>query len=115
MNDVQLLVLILKKVELIDELIKKLAESNVTGGTIVEGSGMAEALLDMEELPAFGLLRQILGDNEKEPCKIMMFVLKDEQAITTRKTIKEVTGSLEEPNTGIMFAVPITYVEGIGE
>lgn len=115
MNDVQLLVLILKKEELIDELIKKLAESGVSGGTIIDGTGMAEALNDMEDLPAFGFIRQILGDNEKEPCKIMMFVLKDEKAITTRKTIKKVIGSLEEPNTGIMFAVPITNVEGIGE
>lgn len=111
----QLLVLILKKVELIDELIKKLAETGVSGGTIIDGTGMAEKLHDMEDLPAFGLLRQILGDNEKEPCKIMMFVLKDEQAVNTRKTIKKVIGSLKEPNSGIMFAVPITYVEGIGE
>lgn len=111
----QLLVLILKKVELIDELIKKLAESGVSGGTLIDGSGMAEKLHDMEDLPAFSLLRQILRDDEKEPCKIMMFVLKDEQAVDTRKTIKKVIGSLKEPNSGIMFAVPITYVEGIGE
>lgn len=111
----QLLVLILKEIELIDELVKRLAESGILGGTIIDGTGMAEKLHDMEDLPAFGLLRQILGDNEKEPCKIMMFVLKDEQIVSTRKTIKKVIGSLKEPNTGIMFAVPITYVEGIGE
>lgn len=45
----------------------------------------------------------------------MMFVLKDEQAVTTRAIIKEVIGDLKEPNTGIMFSVPITYVEGLGE
>jgi hypothetical protein len=111
----QLLVLILKKVELMEELIKKLAECGVTGGTILDGSGMAKALVNMEDLPVFGVLRQLLSDEEKEVCKVMMFVLKDEQVMTTRKTIKKVIGDLKEPNTGIMFAIPITYVEGLGE
>jgi len=112
----QLLVLILKKVELIEDLIRKLAECGVTGGTILNGTGMAKALVDMENLPIFGMLRQILGEEgEKEACKVMMFVLKDEQAIVTRETIKQVIGDLKEPNTGIMFSIPITYVEGLGE
>lgn len=111
----QLLVLILKKVELIEKLIKELAECGVTGGTILDGSGMAKALVNMEDLPVFGVLRQLLSDEEKEVCKVMMFVLKDEQVMTTRKTIKKVIGDLKEPNTGIMFAIPITYVEGLGE
>ncbi|HBI74320.1 MAG TPA: hypothetical protein DDY59_14235 [Lachnospiraceae bacterium] len=111
----QLLVLILKKVELMEELIKKLAECGVTGGTILDGSGMAKALVNMEDLPIFGVLRQLLSDEEKEVCKVMMFVLKDEQVMVTRETIKKVIGDLKEPNTGIMFAIPITYVEGLGE
>lgn len=110
----QLLVLILKKAETIDELIRKLAECGVTGGTILEGKGMANALVNMEDLPIFGMLRQILSDEEKEVCKVMMFVLKDEQIMTTRETIKREIGSLKKPNTGIMFAIPITYVEGFG-
>lgn len=111
----QLLVLILKKVELVDELIKKLAESGIPGGTILDGSGMANALVNMEDLPMFGMLRQLLKDEEKEICKVMMFVLKDEQVMETRRVIKNVIGNMKEPNTGIMFAIPITYVEGLGE
>lgn len=112
----QLLVLILKKVELIEDLIRKLAECGVTGGTILNGTGMAKTLVDMENLPIFGMLRQILGEEEeKDACKVMMFVLKDEQAVITRETIKKVIGDLKEPNTGIMFSIPITYVEGLGE
>ncbi|NLP35381.1 MAG: hypothetical protein GX359_09385 [Clostridiales bacterium] len=109
----QLLVLVLKKVELMDQLIKALAENGVTGGTILNGSGMAKALVNMEDLPIFGMLRQLLSEEEeKESCKVMMFVLKNKQAIETRKVIKDVIGDLKEPNTGIMFAVPISYVEG---
>jgi hypothetical protein len=111
----QLLILILKKVELMDKLIKSLAESGVKGGTILQGSGMAESLMNMEDLPMFGMLRRILSDEEKESCKVMMFVLHDEQVMITRGTIKKVIGDLSIPNTGIMFSIPITYVEGLGE
>lgn len=111
----QLLILILKKVNLMDEIIKQLAESGIKGGTILEGYGMAKALVNMEDLPIFGMLRYLLEDEDKFACKVMMFVLKDEQIKTTRETIKKVIGDLNIPNTGIMFSIPVTYVEGLGE
>lgn len=111
----QLLILILKKVDLMDKLLKKLAECGVKGGTILNGTGMANALVNMEDLPMFGILRSILEDEDKEEIKVLMFVLKDEQVMVTRNTIKSIIGDLSTPNTGIMFSIPITYVEGLGE
>lgn len=111
----QLLVLILKKVEVMNELLKGLVKAGVKGATILEGTGMAEALVDMEDLPLFGVLRRILADEEREASKVMMIVLKDEQVKATRDVIKEVIGDLSVPNTGIMFSIPITFVEGLGE
>ena len=110
----QLLVLILKKVELLDSLLKERANGGVNGATVVEGTGMAEALVNMEDLPMFGVLRNILKDEEKEISKILFFVCSDEEMIATRGIIKNVVGDLKAPNTGIMFSIPITYVEGIG-
>lgn len=114
-NNMQLLILILKKVELMEELLKQLAETGVKGGTVLEATGMAKSLANMEDLPMFGMLRHILTDEEKEKSKVMLFVLKDEQVMSTRETIKKVIGDLSVPNTGIMFSIPITYVEGLGE
>jgi len=111
----QLLVLILKKVELIDLLIKELVESGIKGGTILEGTGMAKELVSMEDLPIFGMLRSILTDDVKKPCKIMLFVLKDEQVKTARETIRDVVGDLNAPNSGILFSIPLNFVEGFGE
>lgn len=111
----QLLVLILKQVELMEQLIKELAEAGVSGGTILDGTGMAQSLVNMEDLPMFGVLRSMLSDDDKESCKVLLFVLKDELVMETRTAIKKVIGDLKEPNTGIMFSIPITYVEGLGE
>lgn len=111
----QLLILILKKIDLMEPLLKKLAESGVRGGTILEGTGMAKELVNMEDLPIFGMLRMLLAEDIKANSKVMMFVLNEEDALKARSTIKNVIGDLNIPNTGIMFSVPITYVEGLGE
>lgn len=107
--------LILKDVGSLDELLQKLIEAGVSGGTFIEGKGMANALVNMEDLPMFGGLRQMLSDEEKEVSNIMMFVLKDDQVMAIRSIIKNVIGDLNKPNTGIMFSIPLTYVEGLGE
>lgn len=106
---------ILKKIDLIDEIMKKLAETGVKGGTIVDGTGMAKALVNMDDIPIFGMLRHMLVDEEKLTSKLLIFVLKEEQVKVTRETIKEVIGDLSEPNTGIMFTIPIKDVEGFGD
>lgn len=111
----KILMLILKHVDLTNQIIHRLAESGVKGGTIIDGTGMANALLNMEDLPMFGMLRHILADDDKEMCKIMMFVLEDDQIDETKKIIRQVIGDLNKPNTGIMFSIPIMDVEGLGE
>ncbi len=110
----QLLVLILKRTEIFNELIHSLANKGITGATILDGTGMAEKLANMEDIPMFGALRSILAGEEKETCKVLLFAETDEQLETTRTVIKEVIGDIAAPNTGIMFALPITYVEGLG-
>lgn len=109
----QLLILILKKVDLVSQLVRYLAESGVKGGTILEGSGTAKELYDMEELPFFGILKMLLMEESNHSCKVMLFVLKDEQVKDTMDRIKEVVGDFNEPNTGIMFTLPILSVEGL--
>ena len=110
----QLLVLILKRTEIFNELMHRLANNGITGATILDGTGMAEKIANMEDVPMFGMLRSILAGDEKENCKVMLFAETEEQLETTKTVIKEVIGDITAPNTGIMFALPITYVEGLG-
>ncbi|MDE6026104.1 MAG: hypothetical protein K2G45_11710 [Lachnospiraceae bacterium] len=109
-----LLIVILKKAELITEICKELAEEGVHGGTILDGTGMASVIEKMDDLPIFGMLRSILADDdENETVKVMFFVMDDKEIEKARTTIRQVVG-LDEPNTGIMFAVPVSFVEGLG-
>ena len=110
----QLLTLILKSDRQLDEILRELAEEGVHGGTILDGHGMGEELVNMEDIPMFGMLRRVLKDEETPTCKVVLFVLKDEQIVEARKTIKKIV-NLKEPNSGIMFEIPITYVSGLAD
>ena len=109
----QLLVVILKNEALMDDILKKLAEEGVKGGTILEGKGMGEELANMEDLPMFGTLKKLLR-NDEDKTHVALFVIRDKLVVEARETVKSMV-NLKEPNTGIMFVVPITYVEGLGK
>lgn len=109
-----LLIVILKNAELVTEICKELAEEGVHGGTILDGTGMASVIEKMDDLPIFGMLRAILADDdEHDVVKVMMFVMDDAELTKARDIIRNVVG-LDEPNTGIMFALPVSFVEGLG-
>ena len=109
----QLLILILKQVGLIEDLLRKLAENNLNGCTIIDGHGMGEALAEMEDLPMFGALRAMMSTNNKQQTKILLMAVKDDQIVKTTNVIKSVVGDLSKPNTGIMLSVRVYYCEGL--
>lgn len=110
----ELLMVFLKRLELVDDVMHHLADVGIRGGTIVEGTGMAKCLADMESLPVFGMLRYLLSDEDKLKCKILLFAIDEEQVALAQEKIKEVVGDFNQPNTGVMFSIPIKNTVGFG-
>ncbi len=109
----QLLVLVLNKVEVLEELLTQMAAGGISGATILNSTGMATTLVHSEEdVPLFGILRKMLNP-DREESKTIFTVLKDEQIDTAKEIINRVTGGLANPNTGILFTLPINSVEGL--
>lgn len=109
-----LLTVILKKAELTNKICKELTEAGIHGGTIIDAVGMASILEKMDDLPIFGMLKSILADDDDhETVKVMLFVVSDDELEISKEVIHKTVG-LNEPNTGIMFAMPVTFVEGLG-
>ena len=42
-------------------------------------------------------------------------VLRDEQVDLAKNIVNKVTGGLDAPDSGIMFALPLTMVEGLNK
>lgn len=108
----KLLVFILNRVDKLEKLLCELSEAKISGATIVESTGMARALYNMEDGAFLGSLRLFL-DPEREENRMIFMVLNDEQIETVKRVIHEVVGDLSQPATGILFTMPIDSVEGL--
>ena len=108
----ELLVIILNKTDCLEKLLKKLAEGNIKGATILDSRGFAHSLLEIDELRFVASLRKLLDPFAKESKTIFM-VIEKEKIQTVSKIVNEVTGGLSKPDTGILFSVPVNYCEGL--
>ena len=104
--------IVLNKTECLDELLSKLSDSGIRGATIHESTGMAHSLDG--DIKFMTSLRLIL-DPQRESSKTIFMIIDEEQIQVVSKVVNQVTGGLNQPDTGILFCCPISYVEGLGE
>ncbi len=108
----QLVVLVLNQVEHLDEILEKFGEAGITGATFCESKGMARELAEHNEFRFLGSLRNILNPARKES-KTVFTVVPDEKIAVISGIVNEVTGGLSHPDTGVLFALPVSYTEGL--
>lgn len=113
----KLLTLILKKTELISDLNDELKNIGIHHGTIIDAKSMTNGLRAWSDdsIIIGGVLRRAKNFEYNEPCKILIFILEDEQLEEAKKVIEEVVGDIGKPGTAIMFTTPIDFAEGLGK
>ena len=112
----QLLLFILNKVEVLSELLAQLMNAGISGTTVVDCEGAMRVLghSDAEPPPIFGSLRQFLNP-QRENGKLILTVLTDAQVPVAKQIINQVVGGIEKPDTGIIVTMPLTSVEGLSD
>lgn len=104
---------ILTKPDLLHDLLDALNDNNIHGGTIFETKGMGTELARRSDYKVTGFLRSILSADDLTHSFTLMFVLKEERIELLKEVIKSVVGDLTEPDSGIIFGVPIDFIEGL--
>lgn len=109
----KLLVLVLNKVELLDELLEGFAKERISGATILNSLGMAHELYQSgyEDDSFLGSLRALL-EPEHEESRTVFAVLKEEEVDKAIRVIEGVVGDLSQPDTGIVFTLPVDFIKG---
>ncbi len=109
----QLLVVVLNKVEKLDDLLLELSDNGIRGGTIIDTMGMIKTLAnDHSEIPLFGSLKSLL--NEDRPInKTIFMVLPDEKIPIAMSCVRRIVPDLDKKNKGIMFTLPVIKAEGL--
>ncbi|MDO5144751.1 MAG: hypothetical protein Q4E72_09180 [bacterium] len=110
----QMFVLVLNKVERLERILEMMLEQGIGGATVLDSTGMMRVLDgdDNVDLPMMGLLRHFYSP-ERKRSKTMFAIIRDEQRQQLTDIINEATGGLDQPDTGICFCIPTTYVEGL--
>ena len=110
----QLFVLILNKTECLPKLLGDFLSAGIKGATIYDSMGEVQYIghETVEPPPIFGSLRKFINPDHEQN-KTVLVILRDEQVEAARAIVNKVTGGLDKPGTGIIFTVPVSFVEGI--
>ena len=107
----QLMVIIVNKVDALEYLLEGLSAAGIGGATIIESSGLAMTLSKLESNIISASIRALFSGDEDN--KTILSVIKNDQLDLARRVVYNTVGDLSLPNTGIMFTVPIDFAEGI--
>ena len=107
----KLLVFVLNKEELLDEVLVAYVEAGITGATILDSEGMGRFLT--YEVPLFATFKEFMKGNKPYNKTIFSVVMREERIPKLEKLLDKVCGNLDEPGTGILFTVPIDYARGL--
>ena len=109
----QLVIIVLNKVEFLEDLLVRFADDGISGATILDSTGMAQVLGHSEDLSIFGSLR-LRSNPEREESKTIFTVIPEEKVAVLRKAFNDVVGDISQPDTGILIGVPVDFVDGMG-
>ena len=110
----KLMVFVLNKIEVLDFLLEDLAKAGIKGATIIHSTGMATTLSRLENSFIGGSLRALF-DADRDDNRTILAAINEDELETVRQVITDVVGDLTKPHTGVLFTVPIDFVEGIRE
>lgn len=108
----QVIFVVLNKTDCLDDLLARLKKAGVSGGTIIESTGMVKSLEASDESYLLGSLRLFL-DNPLPDSKTIFFIVNDDQVELVRKTVDDALGGIDNHDTGIMFGIPISFADGL--
>lgn len=106
----KLMVIILNRIDALEALLKGLSAVGVGGATIIESSGMAMTLSKLDSSVLSSSIRNLFSGDEDN--RTILSVIKNDQLDTVRKVVYKTVGDLSKPNTGILFMIPLDFVEG---
>ena len=106
-----MVITILKDYRLVEEVLLRFIDIDITGATVVESQGMGQILGDV---PILAGLRGLFPGSGKNSFMVMT-VVDDGRLASCLDAIEDTCGDMSVPGTGITFTVPVGTVRGLKE
>lgn len=107
----KLVVIVLSEDSRVQALLQSFVENGIKGATIISSQGLARALEDADDYSFIGSIKAFLDPQQYG--STVFSVIQDNQVELISTIIKKTVGDLNQPDTGIMFTIPVDYTEGI--
>lgn len=109
-----MLMLVLDDPNRLDEVLDAWDEVGVSGVTIIESSGINRRRMARQVGALFmeGINR-LIGSEEESHYTLLVIVPDDACVQDCLKAVEEITGDLNNPNTGVLATWPLTFVKGV--
>lgn len=112
----ELVVLVLNDPGKTEDVLAAWLATGVSGATILDSRGLSHQVSRhrlRDDLPLFPSLEDLLRSRE-EPHRTLFAVVPDGFDVEALAAATEkITGTLEEPNTGILFTIPVIRAWGL--
>ena len=116
MDEKIILFFVLNKIEKLDMLLSALNDAGIKGATVLNSIGMAGELSGLsseDDSHIISSFRAFFTSGKTEN-RTIFTVIDKKQLSAASEAIRGVVGDLSKPNTGVLFAAPAIYVEGLG-
>jgi len=100
----------------VDDVVRAWLGAGVTGMTLLDSSGLGRHMREHElrdDLPLFPSIRKVLEGEERHSRLLFSIVPDDFDLEALIAATERVLGPLDEPDTGILFVLPVSRVVGL--
>mgnify|MGYP005842850463 CR=1 FL=1 len=109
-----LIVFVLDCTERCSDLLRAWEEAGALGVTILESTGLGRLRAVMrDDLPLMPSLRDMLASREMHHRTLFTVVPDEETVQRIIQATEQVVGDLSQPNTGLLFTVPVSRALGL--
>ncbi len=108
----ELLVAVIESQDHMQLILDRFYEESINGATVIDSTGMGHLLAD--HISIFSRFAEIAGDNMGHNKTLFTVVDCEKKLQLAINIIEEVTGGLEQSDTGMLFTLPVNFARGIG-
>ena len=111
-----LLVSIIEQTHHLPGILEGFAGIGIQGSTVIETTGMGRVLMRTHAAsPEMKQINKVLKDLESSNKTLFTVIKEKDQVDKAIEVIKSFSGDLSEPGKGILFTIPLDFVEGLTE
>ena len=102
---------VINEMDYMPKILKKLAAEHYHGTVMHATSIKHELMNSIEPAPEFGSLNKLVSFEHSNKPTLFLVVKNEEEIQKLSKIVNDVTGGIK--GKGFMFAMPVSYVEGL--